>query len=198
MGAKSMRTSATTRTGVVLAIVMALGLWWVLVHDHAGDQDVAHQRAIFARFAVYPGATKIDEETFELKADGRGLGSYSVRIVYQLPPEARSSDVIGFYRAQMPAGWAEASDSTCTAAVPVLPAPSGAVQPSASDLGTLMFRRSQLTIFTSTTGTRVNGRYDGLTIELSNAAGTKTMAMDGVHFGCGTDTSDAPADRFDS
>ena len=192
-----MSKSAVAKSAVVVAIIALLGLWWVLVRDSARDEDVAHQQAIFARFAVYPGAAKVDEETFELKADGRGLGSYSVRVVYQLPPEAKSSDVIAFYRAQIPAGWAEASDATCTA-VPYPPAPPGAVQLSAAELGTLMFRRSQLTIFTSTTGTRVDGRYDGLSIELSNASGIKTLAMDGVHFGCGSDTSDAPADRFDS
>lgn len=64
---------------------------------------------------------------------------------------------------------------------------------------TLMLRRSQLTVLTTTDGPKLNGRYDGLTIEVSIETGTKLLLLDGVHFSCGADTTtDTAADRFDN
>lgn len=186
----------------VLVAVVTLGVWLVIFRDSTRDSDVSHQREIFAHFTAYPGASKISEEVYEIRAEGRAA-HYGVTTVYRLPAEAKTNAVLAFYRDQIPQGWSEASDETCAASLAGLsppPTPPNGKADASPTLppSTLMNRRSRLTIFASTTGARVNGRLDGLTVELSGESATKSLTLDVVHFACGSDTSDSAADRFDN
>lgn len=63
------------------------------------------------QFAVYPGANAVGRDRYAIAADGRDTGHDGVRVTYELPASVTASEVMSFYRANVPEGWTVATDA---------------------------------------------------------------------------------------
>lgn len=125
-----MRPKARTTAIVLTAVVVAAGLGWVLGRPAlARRHDVAVRRSLYRSFPMFPGAVKAGERSFELEGDGVGTGDYGLRVTYRLATPATASEVIEFFRANLPTGWTEASDQTCARLGAQMPPPPLATVP---------------------------------------------------------------------
>jgi hypothetical protein len=172
----------------VVALIAAAG--WVVGRPALDRRhDVAARRSAYRAFPVYPGATKLDERSFELTADGRGTGHYGLTVTYRLPPTASADDVLGFFRQNIPPGWHEASDDTCGAVQSRLPpppvatsAPGGTAPPTSAFSGRLVLggRDRELTVFAPGTDDRAGGVLHGVTFRVRGTV----LTLDDATFSC--------------
>ncbi len=126
-----MRLKAMTTATVLTALVAAAGLGWALGRPAlARRHDVAARRSLYSSFPTFPGAVKAGERSFELKGDGMGTGDYGLTVTYRLASSATATEVIEFFRANLPRGWTEASDQTCARLGAQMPPPPLATVPS--------------------------------------------------------------------
>lgn len=188
---------------VVIALLIALGASLKFGRPWLDRrQDVAARRSVYDAFPVFPGAVKASEDSYEIRGDGRGTGDYGLTVVYRLPPTATSSEVIGFLRQNIPAGWEEASDETCARSasryaapspVPTMPDGSPSPAPASVPATVLISRGSQLTVFTADRDRdagklRSDGNVaaqDGLTFTLSGGGGEgKWLTLNEPTYGC--------------
>ena len=69
--------------------------------------------AIYGQFPVFPGATKVSADEYEIRAAGVGTGDYGLKVVYRLPADVRSTEIFDFLRSGAPNDWTIADDRTC-------------------------------------------------------------------------------------
>lgn len=118
----------------MLAVVAAaiLGGWVLGRPALARRHDIAVRRSLYRSLPTFPGAVKVGERAFELKGDGEGTGDYGLTVTYRLATSATASEVIGFLRRNLPAGWTEASDQICARLGAQMPPPPLATVPPGS------------------------------------------------------------------
>ena len=183
-----MRLKAMTTATVLTSLVAAAGFGWVLGRPAlARRHDVAVRRSLYRSFPTFPGAVKAGERSFELKGDGVGTGDYGLTVTYRLATSAMVTEVIEFFRANLPTGWTEASDQTCArlgAQMPPPPlatVPSGAVgtgptsnaPPTSTSRGALVLMPTdgEMTVFAPHRAPGEAQRWTGVTFRVEPARG---------------------------
>ena len=198
------RTARYISVGVVLLILVAAGLTFGRPFL-ARRSDVAHWRGIYSQVPIYPGATKTREVVEEVRADGVPQGEYSLRLVYELPSSATSSEVLAFLRSHLPSGWTTASTETCRQHEylypPPMTAPGGAVimtQTTNPPL-VIMNQRMVLTAFVEGKDGLQGRDLDGVTFFLERDGPRKLLDVMAPVLSCGVPEADRDdSARFDA
>ena len=194
---------ARTALPIGVAVVAACG---VVVAVALGWRDPASRRALYDEFPVYPGAKEVDADAYRITDDGRPTRDRGLRVTYELPADVTAADVIGFYRAHIPAGWSEASDETCLAMLERMPPPPtisvlAGTAPPPEPLDTngygLIQRESRLTVFEPGEDGTPDGSIDGVGFSLSRRGDHKYVVLDAPDFACGPPQADIDATAFD-
>lgn len=196
---REMRPRAATTALVLLALTGAAAVGWFLGRPAlARRHDVAVRRSLYHSLPTFPGATKLGERSYELKGDGVGTGDYGLTMTYRLATSATASQVIAFFRANLPMGWTEASDQTCAqmgARMP--PPPVATVPPAPIDASTappttaaprplvLMPQDGELTVFAPGKAPDHEQRWTGLTLKVSPTRGhAERLSLAEATFAC--------------
>lgn len=180
-----MRAGPRLSAAVLTVLVGAAAAGWAIGRPAlARRHDVAVRRALYRAFPVFPGAIKADERSFELKSDGVGTGEYGLTVTYRLSASTSASEVIDFFRYNLPPGWTEASDATCAllhgqvppppaATVPLGSAQAGTVPPTtAAPKGlVLMPEEGELTVFAPEKAPGDAQRWTGVTFKVHPSRG---------------------------
>jgi hypothetical protein len=172
-----------------------------------GFGDAGARRALYDEFPLFPGASEVSAEGYRIESDGRPTGDRGLRVAYELPGSTLAADVIGFYRASIPAEWTEVSDATCAALLERMPAPprvtaldgtpiTSSEAPDVSEYG-VMSRESQLTVFTPGETGAPDGSVEGVTFRLERRGASKYVVLDEPDFACGPPAADPAAVAFD-
>ena len=145
---------------------------------------------------MFPGATKTDEQSYEIKADGVGTGDYGLTLTYRLPRPASSAEVVDFFRRNMPAGWGEATDELCARLERQMPPPPVATLPAGSsglsasppttgrDGLVLLRQEGELSVF-APGGDGADGQgWRGITFKVSAAGQDRLLTLSEVTFAC--------------
>lgn len=184
----------TARLAIVVLAVLGVAILaggWVFGRPALSRrEDVAARRAAYRAFPTFPGATKLDQDSYEIKGDGVGTGEYGLTVTYRLPTGAGASEVIGFFRAHIPAGWHEASDETCAGVASRMPPPPRATvppgapnqpsPPTSAFSGRLVLIRvdGELAVFAP------GENRSGVTFKVSNRGQNRLLTLDQVTFAC--------------
>jgi len=166
--------------------------------------DAADRRWVYDHFPVFPGASEADAERYEIMSDSGGTGHFGLRVTYELPSDAVADDVIGYYRAQIPAGWMVADDQTCRSliewgATPPTMVGAEITEPSAEkDDLVLMFTESHLSVFAPGGSPFDGGADSGVTFALHRVGEAKYLIADQPDFACGPSEPDRFALEFDA
>lgn len=194
-----MRAGPRVSAAVLTVLVGAAWAGWAIGRPAlARRHDVAVRRSLYRAFPVFPGAIKADERSFELKSDGVGTGDYGLTVTYRLSASTRASEVIDFFRHNLPAGWTEASDATCAllhgqmppppvATVPPGAGPAGTVPPTAAaPTGlVLMPEDGQLTVFAPEKAPGDAQRWTGVTFKVNPGRGiAERLSLTEATFTC--------------
>lgn len=194
-----MPSKVTTTAAVLTMLVGTAAVGWVFGRPAlARRHDVAVRRSLYRAFPVFPGATKIHERSFELEGDGVGTGDYGLTVTYRLPGSATSSEVIQFFRRNLPTGWTEASDETCARLGSQMPPPPLATVPAGSEglwsspstTGprnglVLMPVDGELTLFAPGKAPDEEQRWTGVTFRVAAAAGpAKRLTLTEAELAC--------------
>lgn len=163
----------------------------------ARRHDVAARRSAYRSFPTFPEATKADERSYEIRGDGEGTGEYGLTVTYRLPATAAPSEVIGFFRENIPPGWHEPTDETCADVAsrmvppPVTTVPAGRLDPAAPPAtsgvrGRLVLMRleAELAVFAPSVDRAGERRFSGVTIKVSTRGQDRFLTLDEVTFGC--------------
>ena len=164
----------------------------------ARRHDVSVRRSLYQSFPTFPGAVEVDERSFELKGDGVGTGDYGLTVTYRLTTSATASEVIEFFRTNLPPGWTEASDQTCARLGSQMPPPPVAtVPPGSIDAGTappttgarrplvLMPQDGELTVFAPDKAPDDEQRWTGITFKVSpSRAQAERLSLTEATFTC--------------
>ena len=145
---------------------------------------------------MVPGARKLGEKPYEIRADGVGTGEYGLTVTYRLPADASSSEVIGFFRKHVPPGWHEATDETCAGVAWRMPAPPRATvslgapgfstPPTSAFPSRLVLRRidGELAAFAPGSDRPGEGTVRGVTFKISDVGQERVLTLDQVTFAC--------------
>ena len=163
----------------------------------ARRHDVAERRSTYRSFPTFPGATKADDRSYEIRGDGEGTGEYGLTVTYRLPASTVPSEVIRFFRESIPPSWHEATDETCAdVASRMIPPPAAtlpagspasmAPPPTSAFRGRLVLTRSEgeLAVFAPSVDRPGEGRFSGVTFKVSSSGQDKFLTLDEVTFGC--------------
>ncbi|MGH9222955.1 MAG: hypothetical protein ACRD2W_04045 [Acidimicrobiales bacterium] len=176
-----------------LALLVAVGAGWTVYRPALSRrQDVAARRLVYRSYPMFPGATKVGERSYEIEGDGVGTGEYGLNVTYRLPATATPSNVIGFFRQNMPPGWHEATDETCAGVAARMPPPPIATVPGATGpvatpttafAGRLVLlrREGELAVFAPDTR---DGEFKGVTFKVFVHGRAAFLTLDGVSFAC--------------
>lgn len=185
--------AAVAITGVVLLVTKP----WDDSHG-----DIEARRAIYEQFEPFPGSVKVSEDEYEIRADGRATGDFGLKVVFELPADASSTEVFDFFRSRAPTDWSVADDQTCVASLSGTVPPPPYTGPDAPPQATvpppsawvLINGRSQLTFLSPPASNLRNG----VTFSLSREADTKLVTLDAAAYSCApVPAVDSQADRFD-
>ena len=190
----AMRGGRTAAVAVV-ALLAVVGAGWTFGRPAISRrQDIAARRSAYRSFPLFPGATKVDERSYEIKGDGVGTGEYGLAVTYRLPVTATSSDVIRFFRENMPPGWHEATDETCAGVAARMPPPPRATAPPNSMVspptsafsGRLVLLRTEgeLAVFDPGLDRPGEGRFSGVTFKVSAGGEGRLLTLEEVTFAC--------------
>ena len=189
----AMRGGRTAAVAVV-ALLAVVGAGWTFGRPAISRrQDIAARRSAYRSFPLFPGATKVDERSYEIKGDGVGTGEYGLTVTYRLPVTATSSEVMRFFRENMPPGWHEVTDETCAGVAARKPPPratappDSVVSPSTSAFsGRLVLLRTEgeLAVFGPGTERPGEGRFSGVTFKVSARGEGQLLTLDEVAFAC--------------
>lgn len=178
----------------------------VVVATALGWRDPAARRALYDAFPVYPGAEEVAADAYRITHDGVPTRDRGLRVTFSLPDDAVADDVLGFYRAHIPAGWSEASDQTCREILERMPAPppmtrsDGTAMPpeptAAANYG-LLQHGSRLTVFVPGEEGSPDGFVDGVGFTLQRQGDRKFIVLDQPDFACGPPQEDDAAEAFD-
>lgn len=200
------------RDGLRGRIVLLLGILGiagcgVVVAIALGWRDPAARRSLYDAFPVYPGAEEVAADAYRINAhEGWPTRDRGLRVTFSLPDDAVADDVLGFYRAHIPAGWSEASDQTCREIVERMPAPppmtrsdGTTVPPEPTDVASygLLRRESRLTVFVTGEQGSSDGSVDGVGFTLQRQGDRKFIVLDQPDFACGPPQEDVAAEAFD-
>ncbi len=190
-----MRPTRLVLAACFLALVAASGFWLFGRQALSRRHDVAARRSVYGAFPTVPGATKDHERSYEVQGgDGGGTGRYGLAVTYRIPATT-SPDVLGFLRANIPAGWHEASDETCARLQARMPAPPPAapnvgspplVPPTTVSRAPLVLTRrpDELTVFTPHGDDAADGRLNGVTFTVSRTGQDVMLVLDQPVLGC--------------
>ena len=196
---RGMRPRAATTALVLIALTGAAAVGWFLGRPAlARRHDVAVRRSLYQSLPSFPGAVKLHERSFELKGDGVGTGDYGLTVTYRLATSAAASEVIEFFRANLPTGWTEASDQTCARLgarmppPPVATVPPGSIDASNAPPTTgaprplvLMPQDGELTLFAPDKAPDDEQRWTGVTIKVSpNRGQAERLSLTEAAFAC--------------
>lgn len=199
------RDSLRARLVLLLGILGIVGCG-VVIAIALGWRDPAARRVLYDVFPVYPGAEEIAADAYRINtSEGWPTRSRGLRVTFSLPDDAVADDVLGFYRAHIPAGWSEASDQTCREILERIQAPppmtrsdGATVPPEPTDVASygLLQRGSRLTVFVpGETGTP-DGSVEGVSLTLQRQGDRKFIVLDEPEFACGPPQEDAAAEAF--
>lgn len=165
-----------------------------------GWNDPAARRALYEQFPVYPGADEVSAEPYRVDGDTWPTRNRGLRVTYGLPADVTAAEVIGFYRANMPPGWTEATDETCEVLIdPDQPPPSTDVDDDDldSDEFVLLHRESRLTVFVPGEDGAPDGSVEGIGFTLRRVGAQRFVALDSADYECGPPQDDSAAAAFD-
>lgn len=200
------------REGLRARIVLLLGILviagcGVVVAIALGWQDPAARRSLYDAFPVYPGAEEVAADAYRINTpEGWPTRDRGLRVTFLLPKDAVAAEVLGFYRAHIPAGWNEASDLTCREILERMPAPppmtrsdGTTVPPKLPDVAGygLLQREIRLTVFVSGERSSPDGSVEGVGFTLERQGDWKFIVLDQPDFACGPPQEDAAAEAFD-
>jgi hypothetical protein len=177
----------------VLLILVAAGL--VFGQFLARRADVAHWRALYGQVPIYPGARKARQVVEEVREDGVPQGEYSLRLVYELPSSATSSEVLAFLRSHLPSGWTTASTETCRQQAyqypPPMTAPGGvAITTTTNPPLIIMKQRMELTAYVEGKDGLQGRDLDGVTFSLERDGNRKLLNLTAPILSCGVPEAD--------
>ena len=206
-GSASWRYRDGLRGRIVLVLgVLGIAGFGVVVAIALGWRDPAARRSLYDAFPVYPGAEEVAADAYRINTqEGWPTRDRGLRVTFLLPDDAVAADVLGFYRAHIPAGWSEVSDQTCREMLKRMPSQPPmtrsdrtTVPPEPTDLASygLLQRESRLTVFVPGAGGSPDGSVDGVGFALQRQGDRKFLVLDQPDFACGPPQEDA-AEAFD-
>lgn len=188
---------------VIGAVATFTIVGWIVVGVVERRADEHHRRSLYEQFEIFPGATEVDAERYEITSDSGGTGDFGLRVTFSLPDDATSAEVLQFYWSQVPTDWTSVSDQLCTALLDQMPAPPTAIDPLSAAVveaptdSAVMLTNSRLTVFAPNGSPLDEGRVDGITFELRRVGDEKYLVADEPDFACGPVEQDRFAIEFD-